>query len=118
VEIAEGGILFAIICGFTGLVMWLIALWAFKRKTPMHFWSGSEVKPEEIKDIPAYNRENGIMWIVYGCGFLVPAIIGLFDISAGAILVGVVSTAGIVPLLLNYRRIYDKYKVDSLTHTL
>lgn len=31
----------------------------------MWFWSVSPVEETEIADIPAYNRANGIMWIVF-----------------------------------------------------
>ena len=40
---------------FTG-----IGIYAWKRKKPMWFWSGSTVRESEITDIPAYNRANGI----------------------------------------------------------
>ena len=40
---------------FTGL-----GIYAMKRKKPMWFWSGKEVKEREIADIPAYNKANGI----------------------------------------------------------
>ena len=39
-----------------------IGVYAERSEKPMHFWSGSEVKPEEISDIPSYNRENARMW--------------------------------------------------------
>ena len=42
---------------FTG-----IGIYAWKRKKPMWFWSGSTVKESEISDIAAYNKANGIMW--------------------------------------------------------
>lgn len=38
---------------FTG-----IGIYAWKRKKPMWFWSGSSVKESEIRDIKAYNRAN------------------------------------------------------------
>ena len=37
-----------------------IGIYAWKRKKPMWFWSGSTVRESEITDIPAYNRANGI----------------------------------------------------------
>ena len=43
---------------FTGL-----GVYAWKRKKPMWFWSGSTVSENEISDVRAYNRANGIMWI-------------------------------------------------------
>ena len=45
---------------FTG-----IGIYAWRRRKPMWFWSGSTVKESEISDIAAYNRANGIMWLVF-----------------------------------------------------
>ena len=40
-------------------------IYAWRREKPMWFWSGSTVRESEISDISAYNKANGIMWIVY-----------------------------------------------------
>ena len=40
-----------------------VGIFAWHSKKPMWLWSGSTVKEEEITDVPAYNRANGIMWI-------------------------------------------------------
>ncbi len=55
----------AVTCWFCSLIFGVIALWAFKRKDPMNFWSGITVRPEEIDDIPSYNRVNSLMWATY-----------------------------------------------------
>ena len=101
----------AIIVWVCGLIMWALAFWAYKRTTPMHFWAGTTVKPEEISDIPAYNRENALMWFIYGAFSFVSGIVMLFSVAIGAILVFVLSVFGIIPLIWNYKRIYKKYKV-------
>ncbi len=90
---------------FTGL-----GIYAMKRKKPMWFYAGSEVKPWQIKDIPAYNRANGWMWIVYSLGLWAAAILGLFDASAAGILLTVTCLGGIPLLVIAYKRIYKKYK--------
>ena len=46
-----------------------IGIYAWKRKKPMWFWSGSTVEEYEISDVPAYNRANGIMWLVFSAVF-------------------------------------------------
>lgn len=53
----------------TSMVFTGIGIFAWKRKKPMWFWSGSTVDESEIADIPAYNRANGIMWICYSAVF-------------------------------------------------
>lgn len=88
-----------------------IGIFALIKKTPMHFWAGTTVKSEEISDVKAYNRENGIMWIIYGSIYLLSAILALFFGSmVGGIIVFLSGTVGVIALLFNYQRIYKKYK--------
>ena len=90
---------------FTGM-----GIYAWRRKKPMWFWSGSSVREDEISDIPAYNRANGIMWIVYSLVFWVSAFMGLLNISAAGIVLAVGCLGGIPLLAIAYSRIYRKYK--------
>jgi hypothetical protein len=103
-------IFFAAICWLCSLSFGGIAFWAFKRKSPMHFWSGSTVRPEEITDIPAYNRANGLMWTVYTIFVTVAGILSLFNILIGAILLVIICIPGIIILIIAYNRIYRKYR--------
>ena len=90
---------------FTGL-----GIYAWKRKKPMWFWSGSTVREREIRDIPAYNRANGIMWLCFSAVFWAAAIMGLFEVeTAGAVLV-IGTILGIPGLIISYKKIYNKYK--------
>ena len=90
---------------FTGL-----GIYALKSRKPMWFWSGTTVKENEITDIPAYNRANGIMWLVFSLGFWAAAILGCFHVPAAGILVMVTCLLGIPGLLIAYNRIYKKYR--------
>lgn len=103
----------AALCWLCSLIFGIIALWAFKRKDPMHFWSGSTVRPEEISDIPSYNRANGLMWAIYTVCMAAAGIVSLFSIKAGAVLLGVICVPGVVILIIVYNRIYNKYKSTS-----
>ena len=87
-----------------------IGVYAMKRKKPMWFWSGSEVKAWQLRDVPAYNRANGIMWLVFSLGFWAAAILGCFHVPAAGILVMVTCLLGIPGLLIAYNRIYKKYR--------
>ncbi len=91
---------------FTGL-----GIFAWKRKKPMWFWSGSEVKAWQLRDVAAYNRANGIMWLLFSLGFWAAAILGFFNVPAAGILVMVTCVLGIPGLVIAYNRIYKKYKV-------
>ncbi len=90
---------------FTGL-----GIFSMKRKKPMHFYAGSEVKPWQIKDIPAYNKANGWMWIVYSLGFWAAIVLGLFNAGAAGLVMAIWCLGGIPVLVIAYKRIYKKYK--------
>ena len=98
-------IMFPCAAAFTAL-----GIFAWKRKKPMWFWSGSEVKPWQIKDVPAYNKANGWMWIVFSLIFWAAALLSLFDTPAAGILLVVGCLAGIPGLVIAYGRIYRRYK--------
>ena len=86
-----------------------LGIYAWIRKKPMWFWSGSTVSEKEILDILAYNRANGIMWIVYSLVFWVGAILGVFQMDIAGIVVAVGCLGGIPVLVLVYTKIYNKY---------
>ena len=96
-----------VLCGvfFTGL-----GVFAWRRKKPMWFWSGSTVKEREISDIPAYNRANGIMWICYSLVFWGSAVFGLFQPDAAGAFLAAGTLGGIPVLIVVYKKIYAKYK--------
>ena len=94
-------------CGllFTGL-----GIYAWRLEKPMWFWSGSTVRPDQITDVKAYNRENGIMWICYSLVFWVTMFLGFRNISGAGIVLAVGCFGGIPLLAVNYNRIWKKYK--------
>ncbi len=90
---------------FTG-----IGIFAWTRKKPMWFWSGSSVNENEISDVPAYNRANGIMWICYSLIFWTAAVLGIFKTGVAGILTGLGAVVGAVVLIVVYKQIYKKYR--------
>ena len=90
---------------FTG-----IGIFAWTRRKAMWFWSGSTVKDYEISDIPAYNRANGIMWLVFSAVLWLSAILGAFSVKAGSILLiaGCIIAVPLLPVV--YSGIYKKYR--------
>ena len=93
------------------LLMTGLGVFAMRREKPMWFFSGTKVKPEEITDVPAYNRANGIMWIVYALAFWISTGVGLVNMKAGGIMLVIVSVGGSLMLMFAYHRIYEKYRV-------
>ena len=93
-----------------GLFFSGIGIFAWTRKKPMWFWSGSTVDEKSISDIPAYNRANGIMWICYSAVFWISAILGIFRQETAGVVLAVGCLLGIPALIIAYRKIYNKYK--------
>ena len=92
-----------------------IGVWAQKRKTPMPFYSGTEIDTKTVSDIPAYNKANSKMWKQYSipywfCGLC--SLGGIFDSRAvliAAVMMSAACTIGIGWLLWCYRRIAREY---------
>ena len=106
-----GKIVFEVIIIPLATAFTLLGVYAWKRKKPMWFWAGSEVKEDEITDVKAYNRANGIMWVCYSVVFWAGAIVGFFHLGAAGITIAVGAVAGIAGLIVAYRAICKKYKV-------
>mgnify|MGYP004701868261 CR=1 FL=1 len=87
-----------------------IGIYSIKKKTPMHFWSMSPVKLEEISDVKSYNKENGLMWIVYGSTYILAAIFAFFGSKIAPIIIVLSCTIGLIVLVFVYQSIYWKYK--------
>ena len=87
-----------------------LGVFAWLRKKPMWFWSGSTVDEDEIEDIPAYNRANGIMWLIYSLVFWASTILGIFEIDFAGIFLAVGCIGGLPFLVIAYKKIYNKYK--------
>ena len=95
----------------TSALFTALGVFAWRRKKPMWFWSGSTVDSSEISDVPAYNRANGIMWISYSAVFWASVILGFFQVEAAGIVVAAGSLGGIPVLVFAYNKIYDKYRI-------
>ncbi|MDD3429986.1 MAG: hypothetical protein PHG02_08295, partial [Oscillospiraceae bacterium] len=94
----------AVFCG--------IGVWAYRSTSPVHFWSRTTVAPAQIKDIKAYNQANGLMWLIYSALWAVSAVLGFINsmVAAGAMVL--LCFPGLMILIICYRRIFAKFKVQ------
>ena len=105
-----GNIIWLIIMIPVSLLFTGIGIYAWRRKKPMWFWSGSTVKESEISDVAAYNRANGIMWLVFSLIMWISTIFGAMNMKVGGIflIAGSIISVPILPIV--YRKIYRKFK--------
>ena len=108
-----GNIIWLVIMIPTSMLFTGIGIYAWRRKKPMWFYSGSTVKEDEIADIPGYNRANGIMWIVFSCVFWLSTVLGASNMSMGGIILmaGTIIALPLLPFI--YFKIYERYKVKQ-----
>lgn len=104
-----------------GLIIWLLAtglctaafaaisLWAAKRKTPMHFWSGEKIQAEKVSDISAWNAACAKMWGWYAVAFAVTGLMRLVSEGAAIAMMVLCCTVGVGVLLAVNARIRKKY---------
>ena len=96
-----------LVCAAIFVIRSVHAWWSSE---PARLVTSMEVKPEEIRDVPAYNRDNGILWLCFSGIYLASAVIGLFSVKAAAwfTLIGVL--LGGVALVFAYLHIFTRYK--------
>lgn len=106
----------------TGLVVWLICvggcaltftgigIYAYRRKEPMWFWSGSTVRREELTDVEAYNHANGIMWLVFSMLHWLSTFLFIWYPEAATTILVLADTVGLISLMIAYHKIYEKYR--------
>ena len=114
------GVFIMFACGWgCGALFYGIGVWADRRKDPMHFWAGTEILPEKIRDIPAYNHENAKMWKNYSLWFWIAGVFGVIgvwnDIAAVLCLVLLVlsCTLGLLLLIRRYRKIWNQFSQNA-----
>jgi len=111
-----GMIVMTLCCFGSGALFCGIGKYAARKPTPMGFWAnGSEIKPEDISDITAYNLENGRMWKFYSIPYWLSGISGIgicwsdtFAVISVMIL-AVAGTIGIWWLIRSYQSILARY---------
>ena len=109
----ESNILFTIITWLCGGLFIGIGITALKMKTPIHFWSGTKVKKEEVTDVKAYNKANGIMWLTYGLMYILSGLAGIYGTATGAVLLVITNFPGLLIIVIVYAQIEKKYRIKK-----
>ena len=109
-----GEIILFIVCVVMILTYAGFGLYSWRRKTPANFWAGEKIPDEAVSDVKKYNRANGLMWIIYGVLYLIPAIMALFDAASAGFILAAITFAGTPILIFIYVKIIrPKYVSNS-----
>ena len=100
----------AVACWLCSICFLAIGLVAVKRRKPMHFLAGTTVAPEEVSDIPAFNKANFFMWSIYAVCMAIAGVLSLFSTTVGIILFVAFFTVGLVALGIVHSHLRKKYK--------
>ena len=111
-----GYIIYLVIMCLTALVMIGIGVSQLKSRKPVGFFTG--VKPpeeKELRDVEAWNRKHGIMWILYGgaligCGLVPIADANGCDDALLLMVELVVIIGGIFVMMLYHLRLEKMYR--------
>ena len=106
-------IIWLLCCFGCAILFTIIGIYAYRSKTPMHFYSGTKVSPDEISDIPAYNKANCIMWILYSLWYWIAGLLYFFvpKVAVGILVLGAI--LGTILLIYCYSRIYKSYSTKT-----
>ncbi len=115
-------IFFVVISFLCGVIFVAIGVSCFKRTKPAGFWSGVEVKKEQVTDVKKYNIANGIMWCTFSIFFWISGIAAIYDSIVAVIIMVIACTGGIVGLIMGYglikRKFFVCYRYKSIASKL
>lgn len=97
-----------LICAIPLIILGIVQ---YRSKEPVGFWAGKKPpRKEEITDVSAYNRRHGLMWILYGAGFVFSFACGmLFGGLAAAYLCMVEVFGGLVLMVIYHNKLNRRY---------
>ncbi len=105
-----GKIIICSVCFGCAILFYMIGIYAKKRMKPMWFYSGTEVKETEIRDVKEYNKANGTMWQIYAVGYAIAGVLEWFYPVLAVVILMLNCIVGTLLLVVVYTRIYNRYK--------
>ncbi|MBQ2745965.1 MAG: hypothetical protein IJF37_10195 [Lachnospiraceae bacterium] len=105
-------IVFVLISWLCASVFVLLGYACFKRRTPVNFWSGAEVKKTEVTNVRKYNVANGVMWCIYSMFYWIAGLAAIVSKTVSVIFLVMGCTVGIFGLILGYCWIKRRYFIS------
>ena len=110
------GVIIMALCAFGCAAIFLgISLSALRSEKPVSFWSGKNVDPMDVKDIPGYNQACASMWKVYSVPYWAAGVLGCLGflgegfLIAAACGLALACFPGLILLIFRYRQIEKEY---------
>lgn len=99
---------------FCSGIFFMVGIYAWRKKEPMWFFSGSEeeIKAEHFHDIEEYNHKNGMMWGIYAISSVIPYLFyrfHLISIQGFAFSTIIIYSIGIVIMIIYWTHLHKKY---------
>ncbi len=107
-----GTIISGVVFGMVALVMFVIGISQLKSKEPVGFYTGEKPpEKEQLSDVNAWNKNHGIMWVIYSgcivCSWICSAFIGNSIYSLIPLCTGILVP---IPVMIVYHhRLVKKY---------
>lgn len=107
-------IILIVILTFISIILLAIGISQIKSKEPVGFYSGEKPpKKEELSDVAAWNRQHGLMWIVYNISIIIATTLCVLIESEAITLflyIGII-LGGIWGLMLYHHHLKKKYYI-------
>ena len=110
-----GSVITSTVLGLCAIVLFMIGISQYRSKTPVAFYSG-EKPPDasQLTDVRAWNRKHGVMWMLYGTGFVLTVLCGFWMGESLWFLLPwvlfVIAPVAVMPLY--HRHLVKKYRIQ------
>ena len=94
------------------IVFTLIGFSCYKSKEPVGFYSGIQVRREQVTDVRKYNLCNVALWMSFALFFWIAGFCSIFSVSVGMIFTIMGCTAGIIFLIVGYGFIKRRFFIE------
>lgn len=111
-----GYVIYLVIVCLTALILVGIGVSQVKSKEPVGFYSG--VKPpkeEQLRDIEAWNKKHGTMWILYGTSMIIAGFAGIVNMTCSTIAELVIAFGGPVIMIWYHSKLEKSYLCHNPT---
>ena len=108
--------IYCIVMGICAMFMFGIGLVQIKSKKPVAFYSGENPPMvENVRDVQAWNKKHGMMWMLYGM-VIVLGVVGGLIVGDSPILVVIYCGSLLLPIVimvLYHKKLVKDYIVNN-----